>query len=116
MPPGSWQLTRLLAQGGEAGILIGTLCRSRPFRGGSCPIRGCRCPSAGTPEPPSLPAHGRISDVRSISRLGLGWVEHSEFRVPVPKKRKVDFFLYVADVDDPKNADMRPFECRVRPR
>jgi len=34
----------------------------------------------------------------------------------VPKKRKVDFFLYVADVDDPKNADMRPFECRVRPR
>ena len=48
--------------------------------------------------------------------LGLGWVEHSEFRVSVPKKRKVDFFLYVADVDDPKNADMRPFECRVRPR
>src|SRR5664280_3209644 len=45
-----------------------------------------------------------------------GWVGHSEFRVSVPKKRKVDFFLYVADVDDPKNADMRPFECRVRPR
>jgi Helix-turn-helix domain len=38
------------------------------------------------------------------------------FRVSVPKRRKVDFFLYVADVDDPKNADMRPFECRVRPR
>jgi len=29
---------------------------------------------------------------------GSGWVEHSEFRVSVPKKRKVDFFLYVADV------------------
>jgi hypothetical protein len=45
-----------------------------------------------------------------------GWVEHSEFRVSLPKKRDVHFFLYVTDVDDSENADMRSFQCRVRPR
>jgi hypothetical protein len=47
---------------------------------------------------------------------GSGWVERSEFRVWLPKKRDVQFFLYVADVDDPENSEMRSFQCRVRPR
>jgi hypothetical protein len=47
---------------------------------------------------------------------GSGWVEHSEFRVSVPKKRDVQLFLSVADVDDLDNVDMQSFQCRVRPR
>ena len=31
---------------------------------------------------------------------GTDWVEHSEFRLSVPKKRHVNFFIHVADVDD----------------